>query len=205
MSHMFVPTKEAVTAFEKGHHLEAARLFRKTLRTRPTEPEALFYLGKIHAHKGDHQEAVRYFDQSLSYRADNPKVLFDLAKSCQKCGRSSDVEHHLLRAIEIDSKFFKAYSALASHYYQTGNNAQAHQLYLKWIALDPDNAEVRHMIAATSKDGPPERCSEAFVKTHFDKTADAFDERLVEHLGYRGHEIATAALEELKSQQGRTV
>lgn len=76
-----------------------------------------------------------------------------------------------------------------------GELEQAAQLYCEWLAEEPDNPVVQHMLAATAGRAPP-RASDAYVEEVFDAYADSFDASL-ERLHYRAPELVAAEVERL--------
>jgi predicted TPR repeat methyltransferase len=185
---------EAHAAYCAQRITEADTLCRRALRNRPVHPGALRLLGKLHYLRGDHAEAVRLLTQSIGY---SPHVLdahSELAAACRALGLPTTAIRHLKRIIALQPNHFGAYSQLAALYYELGCVGKAAGLYRRWASKDPNNAEVLHMLAATTGHEVPDRCSSAFIRTHFDKLARTFDRHLVEDLNYTGHEIVVAAL-----------
>lgn len=74
-----------------------------------------------------------------------------------------------------------------------GERAQAAQLYREWLAEEPDNPVVQHMLAAC-EGATSARASDAYVQTVFDAYADSFDASL-ERLHYRAPELVAGELE----------
>jgi predicted TPR repeat methyltransferase len=66
-------------------------------------------------------------------------------------------------------------------------------MYREWLADEPDNAYVRHHLAACVGEGAPERASDAYIEQTFDGFAPRFDAKLAS-LGYRAPELVAAAL-----------
>lgn len=70
--------------------------------------------------------------------------------------------------------------------------------YRRILALDPDQPEARHMVAALGGGGLPAMPDETYVAELFDRFADSFDTTLVHWLEYKGpqvtHQAALAAL-----------
>ena len=66
-------------------------------------------------------------------------------------------------------------------------------MYREWLAEEPDNAYVRHHLAACLGEGAPERASDAYVEQVFDSFASSFDAKLAS-LGYRAPELVAGAL-----------
>ena len=74
-----------------------------------------------------------------------------------------------------------------------GEREQAAQLYRDWLAEEPDNPVVQHMLAACEGETSA-RASDAYVQTVFDAYADSFDASL-ERLHYRAPELVARELE----------
>jgi predicted TPR repeat methyltransferase len=73
---------------------------------------------------------------------------------------------------------------------------EAMQLYREWLAEEPDNAIVRHQMAACSGehgDTAPARASDDYVEQVFDSFAASFDDKLGK-LGYQAPQLIAQAL-----------
>ena len=66
-------------------------------------------------------------------------------------------------------------------------------MFREWLAEEPDNAYVRHHLAACLGEGAPERASDAYVEQSFDEFAASFDTKLAT-LGYRAPALVAEAL-----------
>jgi len=77
-----------------------------------------------------------------------------------------------------------------------GERAQAAQLYREWLAEEPGNPVVQHMLAACegAPATTPPRASDAYVENVFDAYAESFDASL-ERLHYRAPELIAHELE----------
>ncbi|MEK9969939.1 MAG: methyltransferase [Ferrovibrio sp.] len=65
--------------------------------------------------------------------------------------------------------------------------------YRRLLALDPDHAEARHMVAVLAGTAP-DKANEAYVAALFDAFADSFDEKLVGWLDYRAPQHVAEAV-----------
>ena len=86
--------------------------------------------------------------------------------------------------VDDDDALARAYNAgLAAE--KRGDHAAAATFYAEVLRLDPeDHGGVTVRLAAIGRGAVPERAPEAYVATLFDQCAEAFDEMLVEQLGY---------------------
>lgn len=64
--------------------------------------------------------------------------------------------------------------------------------YRRLLALRPDHAEARHMVAVLAGEAP-DKANEAYVASLFDAFAESFDEKLVGWLDYRAPQQVAAA------------
>jgi len=76
---------------------------------------------------------------------------------------------------------------------RAGEVEHATAVYREWLAEEPDNAYVRHHLAACIGEEAPERASDAYIEQAFDGFASTFDAQLAK-LGYRAPELVAAAL-----------
>jgi len=74
-----------------------------------------------------------------------------------------------------------------------GHVEDAVAMFRDWLAEEPDNAYVRHHLAACLGEGTPERASDAYVEQAFDEFAASFDTKLAT-LGYRAPALIAEAL-----------
>jgi predicted TPR repeat methyltransferase len=82
----------------------------------------------------------------------------------------------------------KSYQRLGSGLYGLKREQEAVKVFQRWFEADPDNDEARHMVAAATGNAVPERASDGFVKSIFDRMAETFDSHLYK-LGYRAPQL----------------
>lgn len=110
--------------------------------------------------------------------------------------RGDDVEAlRLYRSAMFCSPTYRgSYQPLAQCLYLLGRFDEAAEAFRDWARIEPNNAEARHMGAAAGNCAAPERCSEEYVKAHFDRFSGSFDAVLIQQLGYRGPKVVAGAL-----------
>jgi predicted TPR repeat methyltransferase len=74
-----------------------------------------------------------------------------------------------------------------------GEIEEAIAMYREWLVDEPDNAYVRHHLAACVGTAAPERASDAYVEQVFDDFAANFDAKLAS-LGYRAPDLVAEAV-----------
>jgi predicted TPR repeat methyltransferase len=124
----------------------------------------------------------------------DPEALFALGEAQFNRGDDAEAIRLFEQAIYSKPDFFRAYSRLADIYRQKECFRSVEDTYRRWSDVDPSNAGVRHLAAATSGRNVPARCDEKYIVGLFDRCANSFDDHLMTHLKYRGPEIVAAAL-----------
>ncbi len=77
--------------------------------------------------------------------------------------------------------------------YRAGKPQVASDHYRSILQREPDNALVLHMLAASSDENVPERCTTESVRQLFDRHAESFDRNLAA-LGYAGPDLLAEIL-----------
>jgi predicted TPR repeat methyltransferase len=78
--------------------------------------------------------------------------------------------------------------------YDAGRFEEAERVCRRWLAVDPGNAQITHLISALTNKDVPSRCSDAYVSSHFNDFADSFDKVLLGRLNYQGPQIVARLL-----------
>jgi len=103
------------------------------------------------------------------------------------------VEHYC-RSITLMPTHPDGHKLLGLAYYSTGQLKEAAEVFRQWLAEQPDDPVARHMLAACSGEGVPERADDAFIVETFDRFADSFEEQLQQRLAYKAPQLVSAAL-----------
>jgi predicted TPR repeat methyltransferase len=79
-------------------------------------------------------------------------------------------------------------------YYSMGRTKEAAEVFRQWLADEPKHPVARHMYAASSGEGVPERAPDDYVETTFDGFAESFETLLNENLHYQAPQLCAAML-----------
>jgi predicted TPR repeat methyltransferase len=132
--------------------------------------------------------------QALREKPTSAEALFTLARIHSERGDDWEGIRLTQAAICYGPQYVPPYRTLAATYYAMGRHAEAAEIYRAWSHIEPNSPEVRHMLAATTGENTPTRCSDDYVHSHFNAFADRFDSVLVKRLRYRGPEVIAQAL-----------
>ena len=79
-------------------------------------------------------------------------------------------------------------------YYATGKVTEAAEVFRQWLVDEPRHPVARHMHAACSGEGVPDRAPDDYVEATFDGFAESFETLLNEHLHYKAPQLCAAML-----------
>lgn len=89
----------AIQAHQRGDLAVAERLYRKVLKVRLGQPDALHYLGVLEHQRGHSDEAVQLIESALAVVPDYPDALNNLGNIHKECGRLAEAEASYRRAL----------------------------------------------------------------------------------------------------------
>lgn len=89
------------------------------------------------------------------------------------------------RALSIDADHLDAIWGIAESYAALEERDEAASWYQRYLDLEPGEPEALHMLAAMGVAEAPERASDGYVTTLFDRFAPDFDDQLTQELDYQ--------------------
>jgi predicted TPR repeat methyltransferase len=109
-------------------------------------------------------------------------------------GRAQESGPYYYKAITLMPPHMVAKKTLGAAYSALGEMEKAAAVYRQWLAEDPNNPEVRHLLAACTLENVPTRAEDAYVEYTFDAMAKNFDEHLGS-LDYRAPQLMADAVQ----------
>ena len=82
-------------------------------------------------------------------------------------------------------------------YYAMGKVKEAAEVFRQWLSDEPKHPVARHMYAACSGEGVPDRAPDDYVETTFDGFAESFETLLNQNLHYQAPQLCSATLARL--------
>lgn len=92
------------------------------------------------------------------------------------------------------------YRSLGESLCALGRIAEAAKAYRRWLAIDPDDAVARHLLAGCTGLGVADRAPPDFIRREFDDFAERFDSTLAD-LDYQAPALLERALAEVAASQ----
>ncbi len=178
---------------ESGRLDEAADAYRAVIELDPAHADAHNNLGAVLNEQGKHDDAIDAYERSISLNPKHADAYSNLGNALRKVGRFDDALTAYRQAIELKPEAGPAHLSLGRALYAAGRVDEAASVYEHWLAHEPDSSIARHMLAACTGEGVPERASDAFVARTFDGFAGSFD-KVLQRLEYRAPDLVVAEL-----------
>lgn len=181
---------------ENRRYADAIDAYRSAIERAPAVVQPYNNLGILHTRCQQWEAAEACFEAGLKLAPEVAYLHFNYSHMLHACGRLREAAAHGLQSLEIDPTSATARKLLSMSYHLLGENDKAVAVLEQWRALEPDNPEVAHHLAACGAAEVPERASDAYVEAVFDRFADSFDRKL-QGLGYQAPQHVHAAVERL--------
>ena len=175
----------------EGQPGEAEALYRGILSRQPRHLAARRGLAEVLATLDRTEDAAAAQRDTQAQEVEN---LCKVARAALKHGRFEAAITCFERALELEPDSREAIKGLAEAWHRRRNLKKALGWYQRYLELDPGDPEAEHMVAALG-DGPqPPQASDGYVRSLFDRSAQDFDQTLLEELKYRAPQILLEAV-----------
>jgi predicted TPR repeat methyltransferase len=163
---------------EMGRHVDAEHSYRAVLEARPDFAMAHNNLGVVLRAQERLEEAAAAYRQAITLSPEFAQGWINLGHVLKKTGDFNEALSAYKKAILLSPDNPDLYRSLARALVSQQRDEEALAVYRQWEKIDPDNPVVKHHIAACQGAAAPERASDSYVQTVFDRFADSFDEVL---------------------------
>ncbi len=179
---------------ESGKLDEAAKAYQRVLELQPHNANTYNNLGVLNKSRQRFDDAEACYRRALELDPANASFHTNLGVLRSAQGRLDEAIQSYSRALELKGKNPTARRLLGIAYYAQGRAPEAAEVFRQWLELEPDEPFAKHMYAACSGEGVPERASDDYVEQLFDSFARSFDEQLQSRLAYRAPELVLEAV-----------
>ena len=121
--------------------------------------------------------------------------LAELAAHLRDYGKVQPAYLCARRVVELAPDDANAWCAMAELAHIVGRRDEAREGYEKYLAGNPDDAEVRHILTALRDEAPPARVPDACIQQLYKKFSAFYEDNMVETLGYQAPERLGAVLQ----------
>jgi predicted TPR repeat methyltransferase len=181
-----------------GRVAEAERAYRRAIELDPKLALAHSNLAVLRRDQMQHADAEALLRTAIALDPGNANFHVNLGEALLRQGRPQDAAGAYGAAIKVKADCAEAYFGLAQLWAKTGNLKGALFAVDCYLRFDPSDRHGGRALRATldAATAVPEQHSDEYVRNVFDAYAVRFDEHLLGELGYRGHELVAAALQE---------
>lgn len=181
---------------ELGRLEEAATAYNDCLELDPDNANALSNLGTVLKEQKKFSEAVALYERAIKINPQHAEAFHNLGIALKKLGKIDQAVTAYRQAIALRPYDADAYQGLGRMLFRQLRHKEAIAVFEQWLQFAPDNPIARHLHAACSGEGVPDRASDAYVAKTFDGFSGSFD-TVLEGLEYRAPELVLAAVSNL--------
>ena len=174
---------------------EAIDAYRRAIAIDPGHANAHNNLGVLLRASGEPQQAEAAYRTALQLNPAHIDAWTNLGILLNALKRTEEAAACYSKVITLRPKHRDARKLLAMAHCTLGEVDAAVRIFEEWLAEEPDDPVARHMLAACTGQGVPERASDGFVQTTFDSFAASFESKLAK-LSYRAPALIAAMLED---------
>jgi predicted TPR repeat methyltransferase len=179
----------------QGRPSAGIEFIQRSLKILPTNPHAWNNLGNLLLVEGRQDEALEAYQRATHLSPKMAEAWFNLGVLFRRKRNAEEALKSFRRVLDSNPRFSRAYESLGLLLYRMGQPGHAADVYRKWLEVEPNNPIPRHMVAAATGQGVPERAADSYVTQVFDAFASSFDESL-KGLDYAAPQLLAAALAE---------
>ena len=152
----------ALEHHKAGRLAQAEELYRRILERRPTDPEALYFLGVLAHQAGRNDEAIELIEKAHRAGGAQAQSLNSLGMAYLGSGRAREAKRCFSKALSLKADYAEAHSNLGAALKDLGEVQQAERSCRRAVALMPQSApfhyNLANLLAATDKLPEAERC-----------------------------------------------
>ncbi|MCG5053132.1 MAG: tetratricopeptide repeat protein [Myxococcales bacterium] len=174
---------------------DAEVAYRKVLEIEPQHADAWNNLGTALKEQDRLEEAEAAARKALELQPAHADAHHTLGNVLRLRKRPHEALEAFKQAILLRPQHPDSYRGLGAALYAVGQIEEAAEVYRRWVALEPENPYPQHLLAACTQQAIPERASDAFVASTFDRFANSFD-KVLSGLQYRAPALLAQAIEE---------
>ncbi|HEY4970392.1 MAG TPA: tetratricopeptide repeat protein [Steroidobacteraceae bacterium] len=179
--------------FQVGEIEEGLALMLRSVEADSANAHAWNNLGNMYVQMKRDEQAEQAYLRATSLDPRLSAAWYNLARIFARGNQLERALACLRNVTRIVSGFVDALQTLAHVYYKLGRRDEARAVYQQWAEEVPDDPTPRHMLAAATGQGVPERADDRYIVQTFDGFADSFDEQLA-GLGYSAPQLVAASL-----------
>ena len=184
--------RQAEKLREDGACAAAEPLYRSILEKQPGHVAAMRGCAKALEAMGKSRKAERLRQKADEVESENHCAV---AEKAYLSGRYEMALKCYKSALALTPELGEAVWGIADCHASLGRNKTAIKWYRRYLEIEPDEPEALHMLASLGAEKAPDRASDGYVSTYFDRFAEDFDDMLVKELEYCGPRLIVDAVD----------
>ena len=128
--------------FEKGDLDAAAALLQGVLKAEPGNPEANFWIARVHAKKGDYSLALESIRAALDRAPTRAAYHYELGHILRDAGKAPEAVEAWKQAVKLDPGYADPWEAMGQVYVETSRYKDAIAAFEAALKADPGRARV---------------------------------------------------------------
>jgi len=179
---------------ERGDLDAATRAYERAATLAPMSADIANNLGALYRAQDRDEEAEASYRRAIELDERHINAHNNLGLLFAKRGRMKEAVQYYCQSIALMPENPDGRRLLGMAYYSLGKIEEAAEVFRQWLEQEPEQPMARHMYAACSGVGVPERAADDYVEQMFDRFASSFEEQLQVKLGYKAPELVCEAL-----------
>lgn len=170
--------QKSIKMLQAGNRDSAIQLLTDYCKKRPNDAETRRDIGIFLQQNNMPFKAESFYLDALRINNDHAVIHFNLGVIYQNINMVNQAIKSYKRAIDVSANYTQAYANLGYLYKQTGDITKCRQACLIAQRLEPENPQVKHMIASLGINEAPEAASQDYIKNLYDNYAEKYDQHL---------------------------
>ncbi len=143
---------QALVHHQAGRLQQAEAIYRRILRTRPDDADALHLLGVISHQVGDHARAIALIQRAIARRSNEPAFHSNLGEALRASGQLEAAVGAFRKALAINREFADAHGNLGAALIALGRRVEAIESLKQAVSINPDFLEAHMNLGNALKD-----------------------------------------------------
>lgn len=178
----------------RGEVLKALGAYQQAVELDRDNADLHNNLGALYKAQRQFDEAHASYERAMQLNPGHVSAHNNMGLLYAEKGDRTGAITYYIKALELLPGDSSARRLLGTTYYAMGRIADAGEVYRQWLEQEPEHPTARHMYAACTGQGVPERAPDDYVEQAFDHFAESFESVLNERLNYQAPQLCADML-----------